>query len=126
MQGLRDIKPLYDINDYLLLAGEVLLLLLVIIIAVWLIKKAYSAKKRVNERPHYINALQNIDYSNAKSAAYQITKNMQCLAISEREIGLMNTLIEELEVYKYQKEVPDLKDEIKGKVEIFIGVASES
>jgi hypothetical protein len=126
MEGLRDIKPLYNLNDYLIFGAELLGGVMVLILIGVVIYKIVTKKKSIDKRPIYVEALKNIDYSNSKKAAYLITKNMQKLVQSEAEENLYRALLEKLEIYKYQKVVPELSDKIEGQVNVFIGVASES
>jgi hypothetical protein len=66
--------------------------------------------------------LENIDFSNPKQSAYDITKYSRLLARNEREIRLCNDLIEDLEQYKYKKEVKDIDKSIQAKFSNFLDV----
>ncbi|RXK02940.1 hypothetical protein [Halarcobacter bivalviorum] len=111
---LHDIKQLVEIPDfsfylYLLLLSVVIL---IIVLLIYLVYKLFKNRKK-DERKTYYEILENIDFKQAKKSAYEITKYGKLLATSDREKKLIEELIEELEKYKYKKEVTSIDNEVK-------------
>lgn len=123
LSKLHDIKPLVEIPDnsfFIFLALVIFGLILLISIAFVLIRFFKNRKK--SDRKRYFEILENIDFSNPKQSAYDITKYSKLLARNEREIRLCNDLIEDLEQYKYKKEVKDIDKSIQAKFSNFLDV----
>jgi hypothetical protein len=123
LSKLHDIKPLVEIPDnsfFIFLALVIFGLILLISIAFVLIRFFKNRKK--SDRKRYFEILENIDFSNPKRSAYDITKYSRLLARNEREIRLCNDLIEDLEQYKYKKEVKDIDKSIQAKFSNFLDV----
>ncbi|GGD32654.1 hypothetical protein GCM10012288_03240 [Malaciobacter pacificus] len=123
LSKLHDIKPLVEIPDnsfFIFLALVIFGLILLISIAFVLIRFFKNRKK--SDRKRYFEILENIDFSNPKQSAYDITKYSRLLARNEREIRLCNDLIEDLEQYKYKKEVKDIDKSIQAKFSNFLDV----
>lgn len=118
---LHDIKNIVSIPDnsifiFSFLVFLVFLLLLSLIF--FIIKKIKNKKQNIKKK--YFKKLQEIDYSNSKECAYKITKYLRVLASSNREKKLAHEIIEELEKYKYKKEVKEIKEELKAKISTFM------
>lgn len=111
---INDIKNLSEIPDISLYIYMLLWMLGIafIFILIFLVYKFFYNKKG-NERKKYYKTLKELDLSNAKQSAYTISKYVRLLAQSEREKRLADELIEELEKYKYKKEVKELENDIK-------------
>lgn len=111
---IHDIKELSDIPDisfYLFIAlsllGFVLILILLFLIY------TYFKNRTKNKRKDYFKYLKELDLKESKKAAYDISKYTRLLATSEIEKKLCDELNEELEKFKYKKEVDPLSDEVK-------------
>lgn len=111
---IHDIKQLVDIPDFSLYIYLTLWVLGVILfcIVVFLIYKYFKYRKK-DKRKFYYKTLKDLDLNDSKHSAYVITKYARLLAISEREKKLSTELIEELENFKYKKDVKPLSDEAK-------------
>ncbi len=111
---IHDIKQLVDIPDFSLYIYLTLWILGVILfcIIVFLLFKYFKYRKK-DKRKQYYKILKEIDLDDSKNSAYLITKYTRLLAISERDKKLSTELIEELESFKYKKEVAPLNDEVK-------------
>ena len=79
---------------------------------IFLIYKFFYNRNK-NERKKYYKILKEVDLSNSKQSAYIISKYTRLLATSQREEKLVEELIEELDSYKYKKEVEELNDDVK-------------
>ena len=121
LSKLNDIKELEKIPDnsfFIFLAIVFIVIVISLIILFSIIK--FLKNKKLNPRKQYYKILENIDFENPKNFAYTFTKYSRLLAINEREIKLSNEIIEELEKYKYKKEVENLDETIKVKYKIFM------
>lgn len=111
---IHDIKELVDIPDISLYIYMFLWILGIafLFILIFLLYKFFYNKNK-NLRKSYYQKLKEINLDDTKNSAYLITKYSRLLATSDREIKLVNELIEELEPYKYKKEVSALSDNVK-------------
>ena len=87
----------------------------------WLNNGRYGYRK-TNDRKTYYNILKNIDFSDSKKAAYTITKYSRLLASNDREKKLANELIEDLEFFKYKKDVKNIDKMSKAKFLTFMEI----
>lgn len=109
---LHDIKALVSIPDYsffVFIALIILGLALVSTLAFLIFKIITNRKKDMKKE--YFKILKELDLNDSKNAAYTITKYSRLLVSNEREEKLCAELIEELEVYKYKKDVNNLSKE---------------
>ena len=114
---LHDIKPLVEVPDYSLymFIGVLLLALAVIAVVLYFVWKTIDERNRVNERKLGFEALKEIDFGDAKSAAYAISRHGRLFAEdSPRHTQIFASLSERLEAYKYKKEVGEIDDEALG------------
>jgi len=111
---IHDIKNLVEIPDISLYLYMLLWILGIafIFILIFMIYKFFQNKYN-NDRKKYYKVLEELDLEDSKQSAYTISKYVRLLAKSEREKRLANELIEELEKYKYKKEVKSLEDDVK-------------
>ncbi len=111
---IHDIKNLVEIPDISLYIYMFLwiLAILFIFIFIFLLYKYFNNKNK-NKRKEYYRILKDLDLKDSKQSAYTISKYIKLLAQNEREKRLASELIEELERYKYKKEVEELKDDVK-------------
>ncbi|BAK72531.1 MAG: hypothetical protein AB7S49_08450 [Arcobacter sp.] len=121
LSKLNDIKELEKIpdNSIFIFALLVFLGILVLLSIVFLIIKFLKNRKK-SPRKIYFEILKQIDFEDAKKSAYLITKYARLVASNEREKKLANELIDELEKYKYRKNVEIINNEIKNKYSIFL------
>lgn len=118
---IHDIKGIVTIPDNSIFIFSFLIILAIVIlglIVLFIIR--FLKNKKINIRKEYYKALQNVDFSDAKKASYEITKYSRLLANNEREKKLSTELIEELEEFKYKKSVGDISKEIKAKYSTFM------
>lgn len=123
LSKLHDIKPLVEIpdNSFFIFLAIVVVAIILIVVLIFLGIKLYKNRKK-SSRKIYFEILENIDFSDTKKSAYTITKYSRLLARNEREIRLCEELIEDLEKYKYKKEVDECDDKIKAKFSNFMDV----
>ena len=123
LSKLHDIKELEKIPDYSIFIFSILIFLGIILVltSIFLFIK-YLKNKKTNDRKTYYNILKNIDFSDSKKAAYTITKYSRLLASNDREKKLANELIEELEFFKYKKDVKNIDKMSKAKFLTFMEI----
>lgn len=111
---INDIKELVDIPDYSLYIYMLLWILgcLVVFVLLFIVIRYFLTRKK-NKKKEYYQILKNVDLENSKNAAYEITKYARLISHSDREIKLCHELIEELEIYKYKKDVKPFGDDFK-------------
>jgi hypothetical protein len=121
LQQLKDIKPLLQIQDsslYWLIGYLFIGVLIVAILAylwkVFVVKRKYDAKKEA------LKILKNLDFSDSKKAAYEITNYGSILVDKENQQHILDELNEMLLEYKYKKEVPLISNEVKQKLNVFL------
>jgi hypothetical protein len=121
LQQLKDIKPLLQIQDsslYWLIGYLFIGVLIVAILAylwkVFVVKRKYDAKKEA------LKILKNLDFSDSKKAAYEITNYGNILVDKENQQHILDELNEMLLEYKYKKEVPPISNEVKQKLNVFL------
>ena len=123
LSKLHDIKELEKIPDYSIFIFSILIFLGIILVltSIFLFIK-YLKNKKTNDRKTYYNILKNIDFSDSKKAAYTITKYSRLLASNDREKKLANELIEDLEFFKYKKDVKNIDKMSKAKFLTFMEI----
>lgn len=120
---IHDIKDIVEIPDnsiflFILICFIVILIILgIILLIIKLIKN-----KKVNVRKEHFEILKNVDFSDSKKAAYTITKSIRFLANNEREKNLSLEIIDELETFKYKKDVEDIDNSLKIKLDRFLDI----
>ena len=111
---IHDIKALVEIPDFSIYLYMLLWILgcVILFALIFLIYKIIKNRKK-DFRKKYYKVLKEIDLNEPKKSAYTITKYSRLLATSQREIKLAEELIDELEKYKYKKEVDQIDDGVK-------------
>ncbi len=111
---LHDIKPLMEVPE----SSFALLMLIVGMAAIllggglFLLYRYIREHRSVNLRKVHYKALQAIDFSDAKRAAYDITEYGRLFAAdSERLQEAYNNLVTRLERYKYRPRVETIDEE---------------
>ena len=121
MEELRDIKGLVEVPDlsfYYFLGLIGLIILIFIIVGILIYKKAMQ-KELVTQQKLAIKELENFEFSTAKESAYLFSHLAQ-YAVNESQTQKLQEILDALEVYKYQKEVPELDTALKAKMQSFI------
>jgi len=126
--GLRDIKPLIDINDY-----SLILLILTILFGLFLGYKLfkvafnYAIKNcKIDCEKYYFYMYSNVDWNNPKEAAYLATKYGAVLAKDKRRKELFRQLRAKLDELKYKKEVVNVDSQTLNYYNLYKQVCDES
>ena len=123
--ALHDIKPLIEIQEYSLyyLIGVSVIGTVILLSLLYLAFKYFKNRKKFNIRKDNLSKLRAIDFSDAKSAAYAITTYGKTFKDdSDRHTRAYDALLDELENYKYKKDVENFSDETKHIFEIYLGL----
>jgi len=132
---LRDIKPLVEIPDYSLffLVAIVIVGLFILVLILYFIVKYIKNRDKFNKKKEYLRLLKEVDLSDSKKAAYEITKYAQYFASLKDKSNpqlykheeIAHNLIARLSPYKYKKSVLNLDDEVISYYHLFVEVVSE-
>jgi F0F1-type ATP synthase membrane subunit b/b' len=128
MLKIYDIKPIVDIPDtslYIYYGLIILILIFFIFIVVYIYKKVKNKKNVIANQ--YFTILKNIDFNNSKQSSYLISKYGRLLAKTQEEKNLINEIYNDLEQYKYKKEITShISNDIKIKFDKFIRILNVS
>ncbi len=118
---INDIKELMDIpdNSFIFFIALCIFGIFIFIAIVFLIIKFFKNKNK-NQKKIYYEELRNLDYTHSKNAAYKATTYLRILAKSEKEKEFIKDLIEDINQYKYKKQVDKFDDKLKAKIENFM------
>ena len=125
---LRDIKPLLEIpdNSYELLLGGLSIALILALIGLFILARKLWANQEVDMRKIYFEEFKNIEWSDAKKAAYEVTYLGRLLATESRTKEIYSQLVPMLDVYKYKKSVPTVDSETLKQYNLLVHVIDES
>ena len=122
---LHDIKGLVEVQEYSLyyLSALVIVGVIVLLGVLYLLYKFLQNRKRFNLRKHHAELLHQIDFSDAKKAAYEITQlGSTFKEDTPRHERAYELLVENLEAYKYKKEGDEFSSESKHLFENYLGL----
>lgn len=125
MEELRDIQPNVAVPDASLWI-VIALGLLALLVIVTLLVVAWRHRRRRPEpmRDAAIAQLQVLDFRDPKSVAYEFTR-LAHYAVTPRHAKEHQALLQALETYKYEKEVPTMIDrELRQRMRAFIAEVS--
>ncbi len=120
LNDIKGLETIPDISFYIFILLIALGLAVVCIVLFFIYR--YFKNKKPNKRKEYYNILKTLDFTNSKECAYKITKYCRLLARNEREKKICFELIEELDKYKYKKEVSPLNNDIKINLDRFMDI----
>jgi len=122
MLEIYDIKPIVQIQDFTIYIyyGLIVVSFLFLLFVIYFIFILFK-KKEVSKDKEYFTILNNIDFNNTKESSYLISRYGRLLAKSEREKRLIDDIHNDLEVYKYKKNIDkDISIDIKNQFSIFM------
>lgn len=125
---LRDIKPLVEIPDssVYLYWGLIILACVAVVLLGYLLYKRIDFSAKEDQEKRSLEALNSIEWSSAKKAAYKATYYGRLLATDERKKELFAQLLPLLERYKYKKETDKVDDATKRQFELYRKVCNGS
>ncbi|MBU1643321.1 hypothetical protein KKE54_08160 [bacterium] len=122
---LHDIKPLMEVPDSSFIVFSVVLSIVMLLLlgALFLLYRFVRNRRTVNLRKLHFTALEAIDFSDPKRAAYAITDHGRIFADdSERLREAYSNLVMRLDRYKYKKQVEMIDDESRSYYKIYLGM----
>lgn len=122
---LHDIKPLMEVpdNSFVLLSGIIIVATLLLSGGLYLLYKFVKSRQTLNRRKIHYTALEEIDFSDPKKAAYAITDHGRIFADdSERLREAYDNLVVRLNRYKYRKSVEAVDEESRSYFNIYLGM----
>ncbi len=121
MEELRDIKGLVEVTDYSLyyFIGAVTVVLLLLVVSGMLIYRYLTKKEPLTQQKMAMALLEKFEFGDAKQSAYDFT-HLANYAVNETQRKELEQLLEELEPYKFKKEVPQLDEALKSRMQAFI------
>ena len=125
---LRDIKPLIEIPDssVYLYWGLIILACIAVVLLGYLLYKRIDFSAKEDQEKRSLEALNSIEWSSAKKAAYKATYYGGLLATDERKKELFAQLLPLLERYKYKRETDKADDATKRQFELYRKVCNGS
>lgn len=122
---LHDIKPLIDVPEYslyyliaIIVAGIFLLALFIFALV-----RFFINRNKFSLRKEHLKLLNSVDFSDAKKAAYDITYYAQSFQNdSPLHQEAYESLQNNLETYKYRKNVDSFDEETKESLKSYIGM----
>ena len=125
---LHDIKPLLEIPDssYYIYFGLITLGLFVLLTLIFLVVKKFIVNRRESIAKRELKVLKEVDWSNAKKAAYTVTRLGRRLVNDKRSEEIYAQILPLLEEYKYKKEVASVNDETLKHYNLLVHILDES
>jgi len=125
---LRDIKPLLEIpdNSYELLIGGLGIALFIALLALFFMARKLLKNREIDMKKIYFEEFKNIEWSDSKKAAYEVTYLGRILATEPRTKEIYSQLIPMLDAYKYRKNVPIVDSETLQQYNLLVHVIDES
>ena len=121
MEQLKDIKGLVEVTDYSLyyLLGLSAVVLIIVGVLGYLLYKKMTQKAPMNRQKLAKSLLKELEITDAKESAYTFSHLAQ-YAVTEELQEELQSILKALEVYKYKKEVPELDEALKERMQKFI------
>jgi len=121
MEQLRDIKGLVEVTDYSLyyLLGLSTVVLIIVGILGYLLYKKMTQKTPMSQQKLAKSLLKELEITDAKGSVYTFSHLAQ-YAVTDALQEELQSILKELEPYKYKKEVPQLAPALKERMQKFI------
>ena len=121
MEELRDIKGIVEVTDYSLyyLLGLVGLGIVVAFVAGTLLYRQLTKKDSLTQKKVAMELLEKFEFGDAKRSVYEFSHLAQ-YAVNEEQRRELEALLSDLELYKFKKEVPELDEKLKARMQAFI------
>lgn len=114
LSKLKDVKGLVEIEDYSIyyFSALVVIVSILVLALLYLLFTFLKHRKKENIRKIALEKLLNIDLSDTKKAAYELTKYGAVFKDdSTRHFEMFKNLLDHLQAYKYKKDVAKTFDE---------------
>ena len=121
MEKLRDIKGIVEVPDhsfYLLLLAIGIVVAVVVLLGIWVYRRNGRYKMPI-KRKVALQQLKALDFSDTKRCVYDFTR-LAHYAAPKRLKAQLDTVLKELEQYKFKKEVLQLDRSAVKRMKAFI------
>lgn len=122
---LHDIKPLIEIQEYSMyyLIALVIAVFVVVLALIYFAYQYFTNRNKFNIKKEHLKLLKSLDMSDTKRVAYEVTQYGATFAgDNDQNERTYKNLVEELESYKYKKNVESFSKETKNSIENYIGM----
>ena len=122
MEELKDIKDIVEVPEYsfFILIGLTVFIVLLLSLAVYFFKNRRKRRKKITVKERALEKLKKMDFSDTKSVVYTFEEQSR-LFLNEKNQEKFNSIIKELTVYKYKKDIPPLDANVEKRIKRFIG-----
>lgn len=122
MAELKDIRPIFELSDYIVPICLGFFGLLALILLVFLLFKLRKYFTKDVAKIQALAILHNLDYQQAKQTAYDFSKYAAILLNTKNELEQrrFQQLNEDLKRYKYKKDVDDLQENLVQDLKAFV------
>jgi len=122
MEELKDIKDIVEVHEHslLIVGGLTVFILILLSLAVYFFRNRRRRRKKITLKEIALNKLKNIDFLDTKSVVYTFEEQGR-LFLNEKSQEEFDSIIKELTVYKYRKNIPNLDPVVEKRIKKFIG-----
>ena len=122
MEELKDIKDIVEVHEHslLIVGGLTIFILILLSLAVYFFRNRRRRHKKVTLKEIAFDKLTNIDFLDTKSVVYTFEEQGR-LFLNEKNQEEFDSIIKELTVYKYRKNIPNLDPTVEKRIKKFIG-----
>ena len=122
MEELKDIKDIVEVHEYsfFILIGLTVFIVLLLSLAVYFFKNRRRRGKKITVKQRALEKLKNIDFRDTKSVVYTFEEQSR-LFLNEKNQEKFDSIIKELTIYKYKKDIPALDSSVEKRIKTFIG-----
>ena len=119
---LHDIKGLVEIPDDSIyyFYGLITLGLILCILAAVLIYRYVNREKNIDLQKIYKQELSELDLTQTKESAYKLTHFGHLLEKDGNQTAAFELLTQELNAFKYKKDVPEFDEELRSQISRFL------
>ena len=122
MEELKDIKDIVEVDEYsfFILMGLTVFVVILLFLAVYFFKNRRRRGKKITVKELALEKLKNIDFHDRKSVVYTF-EDQSRLFLNEKNQEKFDSIINELTIYKYKKDIPELDSSVEKRIKKFIG-----
>ncbi|RUM70255.1 MAG: hypothetical protein DSZ07_02730 [Sulfurovum sp.] len=122
MEELKDIKDIVEVHEHSLfiLVGVTIFIIILLSLVVYFFQNRRRRHKKVTLKEIAFDKLTNIDFLDTKSVVYTFEEQGR-LFLNEKNQEEFDSIIKELTVYKYRKNIPNLDPTVEKRIKKFIG-----
>jgi hypothetical protein len=122
MEKLKDIKDIVEVHEYSLfiLMGLTIFLIILLALLLYFFKNRRKRGKKITPKQRALEKLNHIDFRDTKSVVYTFEEEGRGF-LNEKNQKEFDSIIKELTIYKYKKEIPPLESSVEKRIKSFIG-----